>query len=81
MDYVVTMYENYKGGVNNLIVCFDKYGNRGTSTKSTKAAYQNQLRNRKKNNKIKFAEDVLRAKQKAKKQNREIQTPIKASYL
>ena len=28
MDYVVTMYESYKGGVNNLIVCFDKYGNR-----------------------------------------------------
>lgn len=40
-------FENYKGGINNLIVVFDDYGNRGTSTKSPQAAYKNYLRNRK----------------------------------
>lgn len=78
---IYTSFENYKGGINNLIVVSDNYGNRGTSTKSPQAAYKNYLRNRKRNNKIKFAEDILRAERKAKKQNKEIQNDIKASFL
>lgn len=70
----------YTKYVNGLIIVFDRYGNKGTSRKSPQVAYQNYLRNRKRNNKVKFAEDVLKAERKAKKANKEIQ-PIKASYL
>lgn len=45
--HVYISIENYKGGINNLFIAFDKSGIRGTSTKSPQTAYKNYLRNRK----------------------------------
>lgn len=57
--HVYTIFENYKGGINNLIVCFDNFGNRGTSLKSPQAAYRNYKRNMKANNKKKFIKNTI----------------------
>ena len=48
---VYTNFINYKGGVNNLIICFDNFGIRGTSQKDVQTAYKNYLRNRTRANK------------------------------
>lgn len=43
---IYTKFVNDKG-VNDLIIVFDNYGNRGASHKTPQAAYKNYLRNRK----------------------------------
>ena len=45
---IYTKFINDKG-VNDLIVTFDMYGNKGTSHKDTQTAYKNYLRNCKNN--------------------------------
>lgn len=62
-----TSFENYKGGINNLIVVSDNYGNRGTSLKSPQAAYKNYLRNRNRRNKRKFIADIQATESEVKK--------------
>ena len=48
---VYTNFVNYKGGINNLIVCFDNFGISGKSQKDVQTAYRNYLRNRTRANK------------------------------